>query len=177
MYKKWLCSIFILLGGCTHQPLITEDAIDITRYIGTWHEQYRLPNRFQKQCVADISAQYSLMPANKIEVINKCKTEDGNYIEAKGVARINTKQKPIKSSILEVRFAPEWLAWWPGVWGDYWIIKITDNYDHVLVGSPDRQYLWLLSRDKMADPNTIRILFDVASKQGFDVDQLIQSEP
>lgn len=177
MTKKMLCLVSTLLLGCSHQPLLTENEVDLGRYMGTWYEQYRLPNRFQKQCSTDVSAHYTPLADQQVQVINSCQTAGGARVQANGLARINTSKKPVKSSILEVRFAPKWLSWWPGVWGDYWIIKITDNYDHVLVGSPNRQYLWLLSRNKIADQKIMREFINIAAQQGFAVNQLQQSNP
>ena len=83
-----------------------------------------------------------------ITVINKCKTSNGKIDEAKGEARIKDKRTNAK---LEVRFAPKVLSFIPNVWGDYWILDLGKNYDYALVGSPDRKYLWVLSRTPQID--------------------------
>jgi apolipoprotein D and lipocalin family protein len=44
-----------------------------------------------------------------------------------------------------VRFAPAFLFLLPFVWGDYHIITVVDDHRYALVGTPDRQYLWILS--------------------------------
>ena len=51
-----------------------------------------------------------------------------------------------RSAKLKVRFAPASLSCLPFVWGDYWIIGLADDYSWAVVGSPDRDYLWILAR-------------------------------
>ena len=40
--------------------------VDFARYQGTWHEIAQFPNRFQKRCVGDVSANYSFRQDGKI---------------------------------------------------------------------------------------------------------------
>ena len=41
-------------------PLQTVPAVDVPRYMGTWHEIAKYPNWFQKKCVSSTQATYSL---------------------------------------------------------------------------------------------------------------------
>ena len=60
------------------------------------------------------------------------------------------------------------------VWGDYWIIKLDGDYQHSLVGTPDRKYLWVLSRDAKADPQVVERLLEHAGTLGFAVDEVVR---
>ena len=62
-------------------------------------------------------------------------------IGAVGKAKLANRNGP--ASQLKVRFAPAILSWLPAVWGDYWILDLTDDYSAVLVGSPSRKFLWI----------------------------------
>ena len=160
-----------LLAGCSAQiaPLPTQSKVDLANYVGIWHEQALLPNRFQKECVSDVKAEYTLLSSETLEVRNQCVSADGAQRVAHGVGRINSSISPLNSAILEVRFAPDFLSWLPMVWGDYWIIKTVGDYQYSLVGSPDREYLWVLSRDKKADPSVVKELIEYAGTMGFDI--------
>ena len=46
-------------------------------------------------------------------------------------------------------FAP-FLSFLPFVWGDYWVLGLADDYSWAVVGSPDREYLWILARSPAA---------------------------
>lgn len=147
--------------------------VDLERYAGKWFEIARLPNKFQNECATDVSAVYKLRPDGRIDVTNRCVKPDGNIKEATGVARRVEGQPP---SILEVRFAPGWLSFLPNVWGDYQIMELDPNYTHVLIGSPDRKYLWILARTPELDPSTYQSLLNAAKAQGFDTSTMMQTK-
>lgn len=145
--------------------------LDLQRYSGTWHEIARLPNSFQKKCVGgDVSAQYTPLPSGEISVVNRCRTADGSITQAEGRARKVPPKEGEAPDVgrLEVRFAPAWLSWLPLVWGDYWVMDIADDYSTVLVGTPDRQYLWLLSRQPTLAAADVQRWLGKAAAQGFD---------
>ena len=152
------------------KPLRVVPSVDLSRYAGTWYEIARLPNSFQKKCAGEVSAHYTLEANGKITVSNRCRLESGEYTEAKGVARLAGKGQP--NSVLKVRFAPAFLSFLPQVWGDYQILSLSAEYSYALVGSPDREYLWILARSRRIDPATYDGLVGEAKEQGFDVSML-----
>lgn len=154
--------------------LVTENSVNLSRYVGTWYEQARLPNRFQKECVADTVAEYALNAQGQLHVVNQCQLMDGSTIIANGVGRVNRSVEPQDTAKLQVRFAPAWLGFLSMVWGDYWIMRIEGDYDYSLVGTPDRKYLWVLSRTKQADPSVVEALLQFAEEQDFDIDVVIR---
>src|SRR6187455_2680771 len=126
-------------GAQVPAPVRTVPLVDLDRYSGDWFEIARFPNRFQRQCVGDVRASYSRRPDGRLDVVNRCRTAEGET-EARGVARIVDDRTFAK---LKVRFAPAWLSWLPMVWGDYWIIGMAPDYSWVVVGDPGRDYLWV----------------------------------
>src|SRR5881275_2025268 len=72
-------------------PLKTVASVDLQRYSGKWYEIARYPNKFQKQCVANVTADYSIKPTGKLEVLNECMTKDGTVDSAKGEAKVADK--------------------------------------------------------------------------------------
>ena len=154
-------------------PLQAVAPVDIKRYAGMWHEQARLPNRFQKQCTGPVTAEYTPLPDGTIEVRNRCIVADGNFEESVGSARVVPVAGQPGAGRLEVRFAPAWLSWLPMAWGDYWILKLDREYEVALVGTPDRDYLWVLSRAPRLELDKIEAELDYARTLGFDVDKVI----
>jgi apolipoprotein D and lipocalin family protein len=147
-------------------------SVDLSRYTGKWHEIARLPNRFQKDCSGEVTATYSLLGEGQLKVVNECR-KNGRIERAEGKARLAAKDGP--SSKLEVRFAPSWLSWLPFVWGDYWVIELASDYSYSVVGTPDRKYLWILSRAPQMDEETYKRLIEKAKAQGFDVAKLMKT--
>lgn len=162
------------LAGCTTPTtsLSVQPDVDLEKYMGVWYEQALLPNRFQKQCISDVSAEYTKKDAEYLQVTNQCRIADGSMKTVMGLGRLNASFDPPNPAILEVRFAPDWLSWVPMMWGDYWIIKVQDDYQYSLVGTPDHKYLWVLSRDKKANPDTVKELLNYAKSLNFDVSKI-----
>mgnify|MGYP001237856876 FL=1 len=169
-------SMTALAACASNRPgLPTQDGVDLNRYAGTWYEQARLPNRFQDDCVGDVQADYTIGPDGALGVTNQCRTAEGKTKVARAAGRLARRVDPPDPAKLEVRFAPAWTSWLPLVWGDYWIIRIDEGYRHALVGTADRKYLWVLSREKRADPATIEQLLDHARSLGFDTRQVVRA--
>ena len=154
-------------------PVRAVPAVDLTRYAGRWYEIVRLPNSFQAKCTGETTADYEPLPNGQLRVVNQCRQADGTLKRAEGRARLADRKGP--SSKLKVRFAPAFLSFLSAVWGDYWVLDLTDDYSAALVGEPERRYLWVLSRTPVLADTTCRRMLDTARRQGFDVSRLIWS--
>lgn len=151
-------------------PLTTIASLDVQRYMGTWYEIAKYPNRFQKKCVAETKAEYRLQAGGTVQVFNRCRRENGDTDEAIGEARqIGASTSPK----LNVRFAPSWLSWIPFVWGDYWVVDLDERYQLVAVSEPKREYLWVLSRTPTVEPGVYAALLVRLKAQGFDLNRLV----
>ncbi len=150
-------------------PVQTIASLDVPRYMGTWFELAKFPNVFQRKCVSNTRAVYTLNVDNTVQVLNRCRIQDGSAIEALGQAK---QMGNATSPVLKVRFAPEWLGWLPLVWGDYWVIDLDDQYQLAAVSDAKREYLWVLSRSPKIDQARYAALLQRLKQQGFDVDKL-----
>ena len=155
-------------------PLRVVPSVDLARYAGQWYEIARLPNRFEEKCAGDVTAQYTLVGADRLKVVNRCRRKDGRITEAEGVARLADKGR--ENSRLKVRFAPGFLSLLPFVWGDYQIMELAPDYSYALIGEPRRKYLWILSRTPQMDEAAYRKLTEEAAAQGFDVSRLVRTK-
>lgn len=157
-------------------------SVDLSRYQGLWYQIAYYPNTFQKQCFSNTTAQYKPLANGEIEVTNACKTPEGVATSAVGRARVKQNKilgVPVGKSVtskLEVRFAPGWLSWVPGVWANYWVIQLADDYRYAVVGEPSRKYLWILSRTPQLDPQDRAIISGLLQQQGYDP-TLLKEEP
>lgn len=154
-------------------PVTAIPALDLPRYAGRWYEVARLPNWFQKKCVRETVAEYELLADSTVRVVNSCRQADSTLTRAEGRARRAERNGP--ASKLKVRFAPRILSFLPMVWGDYWVLDLTEDYSMALVGTPDRKYLWILSRVPDPDPALYQRMVDAALTQGFDVSRLVRA--
>jgi apolipoprotein D and lipocalin family protein len=161
------------LAGRERPPVTTVASVDLDRYAGDWYEIARFPNRFQRQCAGDVRASYARRDDGRIDVVNRCRREDGRTTDTRGVVRVEDTRTNAK---LKVRFAPAVLSFLPMVWGDYWIIGLDDEYRWAVVGSPDRDYLWILARTVPLDAASYEAALDAARRNGFDVARLVPTE-
>jgi apolipoprotein D and lipocalin family protein len=137
-------ALLALLAGCVSAPTLplpTVASVDLGRYTGAWYEVASLPNRFQKQCVADTQARYRQTGAD-IEVVNRCRTADGKVEDITGIAKVVPDSGNAK---LRVSFFRPF-------YGDYWVLALGPDYRWVLVGEPTRQFGWVLSRTPALAP-------------------------
>jgi apolipoprotein D and lipocalin family protein len=144
-------------------------ALDLQRYAGQWHEIAHLPMFFQRKCVANITAIYTPRPEGTVGVRNACDDEDGKRMVSEGTAR----PVPGHPGRLQVRFAPDWLAWVPMVWADYWVVDLDPAYGWAVVGGPSRDSLWILSRKPTMDRATYEALRARAAQRGYPVEELV----
>jgi apolipoprotein D and lipocalin family protein len=165
-----------LLGPALAEPapLQAVPSVDVPRYMGTWHEIAKYPNWFQRKCASSTQATYSLQADSRVQVLNRCKTDKGEWTEALGAARQIGEPTSAK---LKVRFAPEWLSFIPLVWGDYWIIDLDPQYQWVVVSEPQREYLWILSRTPQMPAATYQALLSKLEVLGFDLKKIETSRP
>lgn len=148
-------------------PLQTVSQVDIPRYLGTWFEIARYPNRFQKDCVAS-RATYTLRDDGNLSVLNECydKAKPGKLRSAHGKAWV---VDPLSSAKLKVSF------FWPFS-GDYWIIDLGQEYEYAVVGHPQRKYLWILSREETMEEGTYLAILDRLTQQHYDITKIIKSD-
>jgi apolipoprotein D and lipocalin family protein len=168
-----MLSAFAAAGDTGQGPVRPVPAVDLARYAGRWYEIARLPNSFQAKCTGETTADYELLPNGQMRVVNQCRQADGTMKRAEGRARLADRKGP--TSKLKVRFAPAFLSFLSAVWGDYWVLDLTDDYSAALVGEPGRRYLWVLSRTPVLADSICRRMLDTAVRQGFDVTRLVRS--
>lgn len=161
---RWLKPMVIamMLSACTsHPPLATVERVDLARYAGDWYEVARLPNRFQADCAADVMARYRLR-GDALSVLNRCRQATGEVISAEGRAKVVPNSGNAR---LRVSF------FWP-FYGDYYVLALAPDYQWALVGAPDRDYLWMLSRTPELPEATFIALVQKAQSLGFHTEAL-----
>jgi apolipoprotein D and lipocalin family protein len=168
-----LCLPLVAVAVAGGQTPRLVDSVDLTRYAGRWYEAARFPNRFQDQCAGDVLVHYALRTDGRVDVVNRCRRSDGRVDEARGVAR--KAGDGTNSARLEVRFAPAILSFLPAVWGDYWIIGLGPEYTWAVVGTPSREYLWILSRTPGMTTTSYERAVEIARGNGFDVTRLVRT--
>lgn len=150
-----------------YPELLTVSRVDLHRYAGEWFEIARLPQHFEKGCT-HVTAEYRPLADGRIEVHNTCHKDSiyGPPKTVRGTARVVDAKTNAK---LKVQFQ------WPFE-GDYWILALDEDYRFALVGTPDRDGLWILSREPRLSHPTLANLLEMARQKGFAVEKLIYTQ-
>lgn len=170
-YRCMVMSLMVFFSGMAipmaqdSKALTTVSSVDLSRYVGRWHEIAKIPNRFQKKCVGDTTAEYSLRPDGQIDVLNSCRVADGTIDTARGVAKIVDRQTNARLKVSFVQFLGMRLFW-----GDYWILGLGDNYEYAVIGTPGRKYGWILSRTPQMSQENLEKARQILRQQGYRVE-------
>jgi len=154
--------VLALMSCVKGTELETVQDLDLNKYCGTWFEIERFPHRFERnlQCV---SATYSLVGDGTISVYNRgYNFKKAKWTDITGSAKVPRQQFPGE---IKVSFFKPFS-------GDYFVIDIDDGYQSVLIGSPSRKYLWILSRNVSLSEDRLLELRSIAKERGFDISKL-----
>lgn len=135
----------------------------IDRYLGTWYEIARLPHSFEEG-LTQVTATYSLADDGSVKVINRgFDSEDNKWDEAEGKALFVEDEQ---TAHLKVSFFGPFYA-------SYVVIALDEDYQYAMVTGPDRDYLWILSRNPSMQEDLLRSLVSKAEGLGYDTGKLI----
>ena len=145
------------------QTLQTVPYVDLKKYAGKWYEIASFPQLFQKGCFCT-TAEYTLTDKGYVTVENRCNKDSINgkqsYIKGKAFVVENSG-----NAKLEVQFC------WPFK-GKYWIIELADDYSYVVIGHPNKKYLWILAKTPRMDGMLYQQIISRTKEKGFDVSKI-----
>ena len=152
------------LSACnepSQPPLSTVSNVDVERYSGNWNELARYENFKQTGCVGAIA--YYEPTTEGLSVTNSCydgsgrlKAQDKGTLEAVKGSNNSKFQINIPWSFQD----------------DYWILMLADDYRYSVVGTPDREYLWIYSRQTVLTPADRETILSTLTTLGFKSDKL-----
>ena len=163
-----LFSVFNVMAQKDNTQPVTVDHVNLSKYTGIWYEIAKIPNSFQKKCISNSAAHYSLNEDGTIKVVNSCKNADGEMNSSEGVAKV---VDTMTNSKLEVSFVSIF-----GInlfWGDYWIIGLDDDYSYAVIATPNRKYGWILSRTKQLTKQKLSTAYDILKKNGYNTKDFV----
>lgn len=147
------------------QVPVTVPYVDVNQYLGVWYEQAVIPFYFERGC-SKTFATYSLNTDKTIKVNNTC-TRNGRPTSSigKAIAEDSTNSK------LKVEFIQTL-----DIGGQYWIVRLGENYSYSVVSSPDYKYLWILSRVQNMPETLYQSIIADLKKDNFPVEKLVRTQ-
>ncbi len=168
MKKTILISMIGLATALSCAPkreLATVDSVILKEYAGKWYDIAHLPQKFQSDCKC-VTAEYSQVK-DYVKVVNTCVNEETGKVD-----KVDGKAFPVEgtaNSKLKVQF------FWPFK-GDYQIIALEKNYQYAMVGSPDREALWIIARSPQPAAWILKEYLNKAEELGFDTSQVVYTD-
>ena len=163
MRAAFLILILILIctgcGGSNYPKLKTAPNLKLDAFMGTWHEVARLPLRFEDNCVAT-SFLFTREASDTIRVESFCWYRHINGPMRKGISKGYVKDFKYPGE-LQVHFMGP-------ISYPYVVYYIGGDHQFTMLGSPDRKYLWILSRELRPSKTDMAKLIHVAKENGFD---------
>jgi len=163
-----------LFSGCITnnpgEPINVVDNLDAVQYAGLWYSVYEIPVFYgfypfgysSIDCI-NSTATYTLESENSIHVLNRCIYRGRERI-VEGTARYENSSD--KNGALIVNFF--------GFDSDYNVIGLDDEYQWAVIGTRNRESLWLFSRTPTLDETLLDDMKDIAESEGFDTSQLVK---
>lgn len=159
-----IVALYLILSACAgldrKDTLPTVSSVDLARYAGIWYTMARLPMWFQRHCV-DSKAVYTSRPDGVIGVHNECVTDSGGVEQAEGVATVVDTSTNARLTVVFDNFFARLFG--SSREGNYWILALDPNYQTAMVGTPDRRFLWILSRTTQLDDGLYQRLVERAT--------------
>lgn len=164
--RAGLYALLLSLAGCSTalpEGITAVTPFDVQRYAGTWFEIARLDHSFERG-LDNVSARYTLQPDGNVQVINRGFNREKNvWKEAEGRAKFTGD--PRTASLKVSFFGP--------FYGGYHVVALDPAYRWAMVVGADRNYVWILARDKQLPANIRAQLLAQARQLGLAVDQLV----
>lgn len=162
--QKVILILITLLIPLLSSAVTTVQSVDLNRYLGKWYQFAYYPNSFQPKDCGLTVAEYTLDKKGKILVKNTC-FEDAAGKKVKKQA--TGKAYPIDRSNSKLK-----VSFFFPFKGDYWIVKLADDYRYSVVSDPKKKYLWILTRSKELSKTDYNEIMDFLRKGGWDVNKL-----
>ena len=164
-----LLATVLSLSACSTAPpagVTVVSPFDLNRYAGKWYEIARLDHSFERG-LSDVSASYQQQADGSVQVINRgYNSQRGDWKQVTGRALFTGEAQ--RASLKVSFFGP--------FYGGYHVVALDPQYRWSMVIGPDRDYLWILARDKQLTPEVRAQLLNQARELGIKVERLIWVE-
>lgn len=155
-------TILFYIAACAtkHLPLKLVDSVDIPRFMGKWYVIANIPTFIEKDATHGIEEYTWNEKENRIDVM---------FTQIKAGEK---KEYPQKAWV-ENKSGSKWKIqfFWPFKF-DYLVIDLAKDYSWTVIGVPDRDHVWIMSREKTLDEKTYSEIVNRLKDQGFDISKL-----
>jgi apolipoprotein D and lipocalin family protein len=167
-----LAAAFATLSATTasaqiEAPPVPVENLSIDRYSGLWHEMARYQNPMQPRGCVNPTAEYGYDDDGNIAIVNSCSDRRGVIT---GTTLATAKQTdPTGKAMFSIDYGD-------GQSDDYWVVAVAEDYSWSIVSVPQRDRLWILTREPVTGGPEMATLVAKARELGFDTNKLFYSQ-
>jgi apolipoprotein D and lipocalin family protein len=149
-----------------HSPLPVVKDFELSKVMGHWYTIASYSHIISRLCYC-AQTDYTLNTKGDVISQKSCHLffDWGPVIHSTSYNHVNKKVKA--KWVMEYSYGPF------KVKGESWIIEMDKKYEWVVLASPDRDNLWILSRFKSLSVDLLNNIFERLTKKGLDVKRIV----
>ncbi|CAM8428651.1 Blc Bacterial lipocalin [Candidatus Methylopumilus universalis] len=159
-----LVAFFLLLNGCmTQAPIKTVSEVNLKSFMGPWFVIGHIPTFIEKNAFNAIES-YEL---NEDGTIGTTFTFNEGSLTGP-IKTYHPKGFVVKGSgnaLWGMQFI------WP-IKAQYKIVYLDQDYQNTIIARDDRDYVWIMSRQKKIDQDTLKNLVKKIEDDGYDIKKI-----
>jgi len=148
-------------------PVTTDQSVNLDEFLGLWYELGGIPLVFNTGCSCT-TAEYTLSTTSpgQVTVNNSCDRFAFGSVEGFAYA-----PDPNDFSKLKVKFTS-----FPSPTADYWVLYFNNVDGHMLVGSPTKSSLYILSRTNSISSSDYQGMLSIAEDMCYDISKVEKTD-
>jgi len=159
-----LTAIFLLLNGCmTQLPIKTVSEVNLQKFMGPWYVIGHIPTFIEKNAFNAIES-YEL---------NQDGTIGTTFTFNEGALTGPLKTYKPKGFVIKDSGNAVWGMQfiWP-IKAQYKIVYLDEAYQNTIIARDDRDYVWIMSREKKIEQKTLEQLVKKIETDGYDIKKI-----
>lgn len=159
-----LTAFFLLLNGCmTQSPIKTVSEVNLQKFMGPWYVIGHIPTFIEKNAFNAIES-YEL---------NQDGTIGTTFTFNEGALTGPLKTYKPKGFIVKDSGNALWGMQfiWP-IKAQYKIVYLDEAYQNTIIARDDRDYVWIMSREKKIEQKTLEQLVKKIETDGYDIKKI-----
>lgn len=159
-----LITFFLLLNACmTQVPIKTVPEVNLKQFMGPWFVIAHIPTFIEKNAFNAVES-YQLNQDGTIAT-----TFTFNEGSLSGPMKTYTPKGFVLKDSGNALWGMQFI--WP-IKAQYKIVYLDQNYQNTIIARDDRDYVWIMSRQKKIEQDTLNILLKKIEDDGYDVKKI-----
>ena len=167
MMKVLQIASLLLISSCQSmsnlQPIRTAEFVDLSRFAGDWYVLANIPTFIEKEAYNAIE---SYAPPEDGKIATTFTFNKGGFDGKKKTYRpTGFVREGTGNAVWGMQFI------WP-IKAEYRIVYVDPDYEVTIIGRSKRDYVWIMARQPVIDPDQYQRLVKIIQQEGYDTGKL-----